>query len=45
MDRELRDAFDSLMKQEGLAEHEMIACWLEFVAGRMRDLANEQTTK
>jgi hypothetical protein len=33
------------MKQEGLTEHEMIACWLEFAADRMRDLANEQTAK
>ena len=40
--KEIRYAFESLMKQGGLTEHEMLACWLEFAAEKMRDLANGQ---
>ena len=40
MSKELRYAFEDLKKQAGISEAEMIACWLEFVAERARELVN-----
>lgn len=42
MSKELRGAFEDLMAQAGISEAEMIACWLEFIAERQRDYADEQ---
>lgn len=43
MSKELRYAFEDLKKQAGITEAEMIACWLEFISERMRELADKAT--
>ena len=43
MSKELRAAFEQLKADAGLTEAEMIACWLEFIAERMRELAGKST--
>ena len=43
MSKELRGAFEQLKAAAGLTEAEMIACWLEFIAERMRQMADTTT--
>ena len=45
MSKELRYAFDDLKKQAGITEAQMVACWLEFIADRMRNLADAEASK
>lgn len=42
MSKELRYAFEDLMKQAGITEEQMVACWLEFIADRMREIADRK---
>jgi hypothetical protein len=40
MSKELRYAFEDLKTRAGISEEAMIACWLEFIGERMRNLAD-----
>lgn len=45
MSKELRYAFEDLMRQAEISEAEMIACWLEFIADRQREFADKQSSQ